>query len=402
MKVCIYGPEGIGKTTFASQFPNPVFIDTEGSTKFLDVMRFDPPRNWSELIQMVQYVRNTPGICQTLVLDTADWAEKLCLDAVTSSKGVKGIEDIPYGKGYVFAAEEFGKLLNLLTEVAQRGVNVVICAHAMMRKFEQPDEMGSYDRWELKLSKKIAPLVKEWVDLLLFANYKTTVVTNAQGKRKAQSSQRIMYTSHSACWDAKNRQGLPDEMPFQFSSIAHVIPGATPPPSVQVQLPPLPQGAPVPNVQHVQIPQPAPQVVQSPPAQAVQTETVIVPAQDTSAAQQWPDGTMSPEEIANDGNMAEVFELPDTTPIPEAWTKQDDAEFWKSQVPENAPPEIVQLYDLIKNSGLYPVELQTMVGMKGYFPEDMDPKQYPLEFISQCLIPNWQDIVAQINAQKGN
>lgn len=32
-KVVVYGPEGIGKSTFASMFPEPLFIDTEGSTK---------------------------------------------------------------------------------------------------------------------------------------------------------------------------------------------------------------------------------------------------------------------------------------------------------------------------------------------------------------------------------
>ena len=31
-------------------------------------------------------------------------------------------------------------------------VNVVLTAHAQMRKFEQPDAAGAYDRWELKLS----------------------------------------------------------------------------------------------------------------------------------------------------------------------------------------------------------------------------------------------------------
>lgn len=31
-KVVIYGPEGIGKSTFAARFPGAVFIDTEGST----------------------------------------------------------------------------------------------------------------------------------------------------------------------------------------------------------------------------------------------------------------------------------------------------------------------------------------------------------------------------------
>ena len=28
-KVVVYGPEGIGKSTFASHFPDPLFIDTE-------------------------------------------------------------------------------------------------------------------------------------------------------------------------------------------------------------------------------------------------------------------------------------------------------------------------------------------------------------------------------------
>ena len=37
-KVVIYGPEGIGKSTFASRFPDPVFIDTEGSTNDLSLI----------------------------------------------------------------------------------------------------------------------------------------------------------------------------------------------------------------------------------------------------------------------------------------------------------------------------------------------------------------------------
>ena len=42
-KVVIYGPEGIGKSTLASMFPDAVFIDTEGSTKELDVARYPTP-----------------------------------------------------------------------------------------------------------------------------------------------------------------------------------------------------------------------------------------------------------------------------------------------------------------------------------------------------------------------
>lgn len=42
-KVLIYGPEGIGKTSFAARFPDPVFIDTEGGSASLDVARLPKP-----------------------------------------------------------------------------------------------------------------------------------------------------------------------------------------------------------------------------------------------------------------------------------------------------------------------------------------------------------------------
>ena len=57
MKVVIYGPEGIGKTTLASRFPNPLFIDTEGSTKFLDVARTPPPKSWAQLLDQIAIVK---------------------------------------------------------------------------------------------------------------------------------------------------------------------------------------------------------------------------------------------------------------------------------------------------------------------------------------------------------
>ena len=82
-KVVIYGPEGIGKSTFASQFPNPLFIDTEGSTKEMDVARFDKPTSWELLKSQIEYVKlNKP--CTTLIIDTIDWAEQLCIKSILS------------------------------------------------------------------------------------------------------------------------------------------------------------------------------------------------------------------------------------------------------------------------------------------------------------------------------
>lgn len=232
-KVVLYGPEGIGKSTFGAQFPAPLFLDVEGGTRHMDVARLDPPpTSWTALVETVrEFLREGVGEFSTLVLDTADWAEQMCTKHICDKNQKSGVEDFGYGKGYVYVAEEFGRLLNLLSEVIAAGVNVVVLAHAKMRKFEQPDEMGAYDRWELKLSKQVAPLVKEWADMLLFANYKTMVVTTGEGKNlkaKAQGQgRRVLYTTHHACWDAKNRHGLQDELPLDFGQIAHCIPSNT-------------------------------------------------------------------------------------------------------------------------------------------------------------------------------
>ena len=78
-KVVVYGPEGIGKPTFAADFPDPLFIDTEGSTNVYDVARLPAPTSWTMLLDEVREVIKNPTCCKTLVIDTIDWAEQLCV-----------------------------------------------------------------------------------------------------------------------------------------------------------------------------------------------------------------------------------------------------------------------------------------------------------------------------------
>lgn len=226
LKVVMYGVEGVGKSTFAANFPDPVFIDTEGSTAALDVARTPEPTSWAELINQVKELKESKEF-KTIVIDTMDWAEALCLKHICDKHDADGIESIGYGKGYVYAAEEFAKLLNVLTSCTEEGINVVALAHATIKKFEQPDEMGAYDIYTLKLSKQDAPLLKEWADMLLFARYDTYTVRDATTKKfKAQSNKRVIQTEHGAAWDAKNRYGLAAQLPLDFAEIAHLFPTA--------------------------------------------------------------------------------------------------------------------------------------------------------------------------------
>ncbi|MEK4854818.1 ATP-binding protein [Paenibacillus sp. FSL H7-0756] len=248
-KVVIYGPEGVGKSSLAAQFPRPIFIDTEGSTTEMDVARLPKPSSWEMLKQQVKWVWQG-GQYGTLIIDTIDWAEMLCVESVCSTHAKNGIEDFGYGKGYIFVSEELGRMLNLLSDVVDAGIHVVLIAHAQIVKFEQPDEMGAYDRYQLKLGQKTAsrtaPLVKEWADMVLFINYKTfSVSTDKEGKKnKAQGGVRTVYATHHPAWDAKNRHGLPDEFPLDYGYIAHIFNGPAPaapaaaPPAVQQQAAP--------------------------------------------------------------------------------------------------------------------------------------------------------------------
>lgn len=221
-KVVIYGPEGIGKTTFASKFPNPLFIDTEDGSGHVDVMRFEEmPKSWDLLMQQVEYVLQNGDSCKTIVIDTADWSETLCKEKLCSKNKWSSIAEPGYGAGYVELEKEFGKLLNLCTQINKKGHHVVIIAHSQMRKFEQPDQTGSYDRYELKLEKKTAALLKEWADALIFLNYQTFITNkNKSGSGKATGGKRVMYLNHLPVLDAKNRWGLSEEMyPMDFSVI---------------------------------------------------------------------------------------------------------------------------------------------------------------------------------------
>lgn len=331
-KVLVYGPEGVGKSTFASHFPDPIFIDTEGSTRNLDVKRFPTPTSWQMLLdEIVTITHEKP--CQTLVIDTLDWAERMCIKDLCAQKNWSGIEDAGYGKGYVYLAERFGAMLNLLDDVVKNGINVVVTAHAKINKFEQPDEMGSYDRWELKLEKKTAPICKEWADMILFANYKTNVVKDKNGKAKGQGGyKRVMYATHSASWDAKNRDGLPDVMDFDFKQIEHIFEGIQPTKPAEQ--------APMSMFDNVD----NPQIVDVPP---LQQPTDQKPAID--------------------------FNGPAYQGIPTA------------------------LLDLMKANMVPEEYIRKAVSAKGYLPEDMPISAYPKDFIDGVLIGAWDQVIKSID-----
>jgi hypothetical protein len=355
-RVVVYGPEGIGKTTFASRFPNPVYIDTEGSTEQLDVARTPKPNSWTMLLQQVGELRKQ-GTFSTLVIDTVDWAERLCEQHICAAAGKTGIEDFGYGKGYIYAAEEFGKFLNMLNDMRDQGWNIVMLAHSTMRKFELPDEAGSFDRWEMKLSKKVGPLVKEWSDMLLFANYKTLVV-EVDGKNKAQGGRRVMFAAHHPCWDAKNRHGLADESPFDFAQIAKHIPARS---EVRIEA----KGA--------------------DPSSAAQVKAISEQVQKAVTAT----GTRPDPAVDHEALEREAIDNPAVT-APQPTGTRIPFDF-----PQGFP---VKLMELMQSAGVTSQQIQQVVAKRGYYPVETPIDRYDEAFIDGVLVAAWPKVLDMIKA----
>jgi hypothetical protein len=227
LRVILYGVEGVGKSTFASHSPAPIFLCVEDGTSQLDIARFPSPRSWPEVEEAIRVLTHEEHTYKTLVVDTLDWLEPLLWSHVCQVAGKAGIEDFGYGKGYVAALDLWRALLARLDHLVRtRKVNVVLLAHAAIRRVDDP-QTGPYDRYRMKLHDKAADLVREWVDAILFARHEVVTVERKGRTRGVSSGARVIHTTWTAAYDAKNRFDLPDTLPLDWEEFASQAKRAT-------------------------------------------------------------------------------------------------------------------------------------------------------------------------------
>ena len=231
-RIMIYGSEGVGKSTFAALAPNPVFVQTEDGLSEIDCSKFPLAKSFDDVVLQLQAVRDEQHDYGTVVIDSLDWLERLVWDRVCADYGVKSIEkaDGGYGKGYVHALTYWRQIVSLLNDIrARKGMAVILIAHAAVERFEDP-EHAAYDRYTPRLHKKACSLVCEWVDAVLFASRRMRVdsTTGKAAPVGADGGERILRTNGSPACIAKNRFGLPTELPLSWSAFVEALkPGAT-------------------------------------------------------------------------------------------------------------------------------------------------------------------------------
>lgn len=354
LRVTIYGLEGIGKSTLASLFPNPVFMDVESGTDQLDVARIPKPASWEMIRQITADFRRDPQGFQTLVIDTADWAERYAIVEVCAQNNLPslgGADD--YGRSFNLLEEKWAKWLDSLSDICYGlGVHIVVLAHAMMRKFEQPEEAGAFDRWEMKLQKKPSAKMKEWSDMLLFVGYKTLVVATSKGKgatKKGTGGSRVIRTTHHPCWDAKNRYDLPNEIELTVEN--------------KIVLPTELYNIFFPK------PDPAPKIIAS---QGVIDDLNFLVTPPRLAVTGLATITDQPAKTSSHGP-------PQQEPVP---------------VPTGLPSNLIQLMEA---NDVTELDIRRVVAKKGYYPEETPITNYTTEFIEGSLVAAWDKVMIAIN-----
>lgn len=213
----IYGQEGIGKTTLASQAPAPYFLDTEGSTERMNV-RKSRIRDYDSFMQAIDYFSTNETDRKTLVIDTMDWLESLIHAKICTQKDSRGqmpsnINDsshaaTAYGKGHALACNMLRFILDKLEILTHtKKMTVILLAHAAIKKVEEPDEVA-YDHRTLKMNDKFSALLIEKSTAVIYIKRKTELDSNG----KPVVGERQLICGESKAFASKNRLDLPNRV----------------------------------------------------------------------------------------------------------------------------------------------------------------------------------------------
>jgi hypothetical protein len=214
----VYGPSGIGKSTFASLIPDIVLIPLERGLDQITVDKFDSPKSFEEFWSILVALDTEEHPYKAIGLDTIDALELLIFKRVCIEGKVKSIEEYGggYGKGYMRAREIWTGVLTKLTEMSER-FTILMLAHSQLRTINDPVLNAGFDMHRIKVQEKSAEIIRQMVDLILFVNFELAIDKESPKARKGRGiiGDRVFYTQPQTGLEAKNRYNL--ESPLEFS-----------------------------------------------------------------------------------------------------------------------------------------------------------------------------------------
>ncbi len=214
----LYGVQGVGKSTWAASAPSPIFVPTEDGLHTINTASLPVAHSWQDFVTNLASVLSEPHEFRTVIIDSLDWLERLIWADVCAKKGVKNIEDIGYGKGYIFALDQWREMLTMCDYArTDRKMTVILLAHTGVEKFKTPED-PEYNQFAPRLHKAVSPVIREWADEVFFACYASG---GDPKKLKGAQPDRIMRCSEGPTHSAKNRLNMPPELPLEYAAYAY-------------------------------------------------------------------------------------------------------------------------------------------------------------------------------------
>lgn len=223
-RVLIYGPPGMGKTTLASEWPAPVFLQVEdGTPGDLELSSFGQLTSYDEVMDAIGALYTDDHDCQTLVSDSLDKLEPMVWAKVCQDNNWQTIETPGYGKGYVAADNYWRDLIEGVNALRRdKGMGIVYIAHSTIDRVDDPMTQ-SYSRFDIRLHKRAIGIFQDEVDAVLFLNQDTTIKQD-DPKAKHGAGTRVradgggnrwIYAAPRPSFVAKNRYGIPDKLMYE-------------------------------------------------------------------------------------------------------------------------------------------------------------------------------------------
>jgi AAA domain-containing protein len=234
VRLVVYGPAGVGKSSFAAGAPSPLFFDFEGRTNHLDVARVKP-QSWDEVLAFMRELYNAPGEIRTVVFDTVDHMEMLIHKHVCKTNSWENIEDPGFGKGYVPALLEWARFLGACEALQSKGLNTVLLAHSQLSTVKNPSG-DDYNVFALKLKggakTNASDLVREKVDLVGFAHFEDFArKENAKDKlskaKAITTGARVLTFAHHPAFETKKGVPMADETKLSWDAFEAAIKDAS-------------------------------------------------------------------------------------------------------------------------------------------------------------------------------
>lgn len=232
----LYGVDGVGKTSLAAEWPDPLYLATEGERPPSDVEMATPGtvETYDQMLDIFGELLAGDHDFKSVIIDSLDGFESLVWAATARRLGLNSIEEAGYGKGYIEADSEWKEYLSAVGALSRAGIYVVQLAHPEIVRFDSPTS-DPYSRYGIKLHKRASALVREQADVVGFMNYRISLKEKDVGFNKKVShaeggNQRQIHLSEKAGFVAKNRFSMPDAIDYRkghgFAGIAKFWPSA--------------------------------------------------------------------------------------------------------------------------------------------------------------------------------